>query len=249
MKQITVVFLFILLLCSGNIIAQNATDIIDNAIDKVLGETSQGEMTMKIVRPDWDREVSMKYWSKGTDYYLVYITAPARDKGQVFMKRENEMWNYIPSINRLIKMPPSMMSQSWMGSDFTNNDLLRRSSMVDDYNHTLLEDEKIDGVLCYVIESIPKPDAPVVWGKVVSWISKDDYDIYKVQYFDEDMELINTELGENKKKMGGKNILTKMTMIPADKQGHQTIIEYDAITFDNPIQNNFFSKQNMKKVR
>ena len=107
--------------------AQNlsAREIVKKANDKATGNTSQGKMKMTIVRPDWTREVTMKSWSKGTQYYLIYITEPARDKGQVFMKRDQDMWNWMPGINRMIKLPPSMMGQSWMGSDFTNDDLVR----------------------------------------------------------------------------------------------------------------------------
>jgi len=137
-----------------------------------MGKTSQGLNKMIVVRPDWKREVEMKMWSKGNDYYLILITAPAREKGQVFLKRKNEMWNWIPSINRMIKIPPSMMSQSWMGSDFTNDDLVRESNIQRDYSLTLLGEDVLDGVKCWKIRGIPHPDAPVVWGKILYWVRK-----------------------------------------------------------------------------
>lgn len=105
--------------------AQDITEIIKKADEKFRGTSSQGEMTMIIQRPTWSREVSMKNWTLGNDYSMIYITAPAKEKGQVFLKRHNEMWNWVPSIERMIKIPPSMMMQSWMGSDFTNDDLVR----------------------------------------------------------------------------------------------------------------------------
>lgn len=114
-----------------------AKEIIKKADDKGRGLTSRSEMTMTIVRPGWSRSISMKMWSKGTEYALIYITAPAKEKGQVFLKRENDMWNWIPSIERIVKIPPSMMMQSWMGSDFTNDDLVKESSIVKDYDQKL----------------------------------------------------------------------------------------------------------------
>jgi len=127
----------------------SAKEIIDKADKKNRGETSQGTMAMKIVRPEWERNVEMKSWSKGDDYFLIYITAPAKDKGQVFLKRKKEMWNWVPSIERMIKIPPSMMMQSWMGSDFTNDDLVKQSSIVNDYTHTLLGEETIRDQLLF----------------------------------------------------------------------------------------------------
>ena len=127
----------------------SAKEIIDKADKKNRGETSQGTMSMKIVRPEWERNVEMKSWSKGDDYFLIYITAPAKDKGQVFLKRKKEMWNWVPSIERMIKIPPSMMMQSWMGSDFTNDDLVKQSSIVNDYTHTLLGEETIRDQLLF----------------------------------------------------------------------------------------------------
>ena len=149
---------------------QSATEIIQRANDKLQGESSIAKMTMEIVRPDWERSVSMKAWSKGEDYSLILITAPARDQGSAFLKRGNEIWNWLPDINRTIKMPPSMMSQSWMGSDFDNNDLVRESSIVVDYVHSFAGDSTISGYDAYKINMTPKEDAPIVWDKVVVFI-------------------------------------------------------------------------------
>ena len=145
-----------------------AKDIVRIADEKNRGETMQGEMSMTIIRPKWERTVSMKSWSKGDKYFMIYITEPAKEKGQVFLKVDKEMWNYVPTISRMIKIPPSMMMQSWMGSDFTNDDLVKQSSIVVDYDHTLLGEENIRGMECYKIELIPHEDAAVVWGKIIS---------------------------------------------------------------------------------
>jgi outer membrane lipoprotein-sorting protein len=227
----------------------SAKDIVQRANDKATGNSSQGTMKMTIVRPDWSREVTMKSWSKGTGYYLIYITEPARDKGQVFMKRDQDMWNWMPTINRMIKLPPSMMGQSWMGSDFTNDDLVRMNSIIDDYTHEITGSEKIDGLDCYIIELIPKPEAAVVWGRIRLWISRSEYYQLKGEYFDEDGKLVNTMVSSDIKQMGDRMLPSKTIMSPVDKPGNQTILESIDVVFNIPIEDDFFSQQNMKNVR
>ena len=228
---------------------KTALEIIEAADNKNRGETNQGTMIMKIVRPDWERTVEMKSWSKGDDYFLIYIMAPAKDKGQVFLKRKKEMWNWVPTIERMIKIPPSMMMQSWMGSDFTNDDLVKQSSIVKDYTHTLLGEETIRDQVCYKIELIPLPDAPVVWGKIISWITKDGYNLWKSEYYDEDEFLINIENGYDLKDFGDRIIPSRMEIVPADEPGKKTILLMNDILFNQPIDDNYFTQQYMKKVR
>jgi outer membrane lipoprotein-sorting protein len=226
-----------------------ATEIIDKADKKNRGETSQGTMTMKIVRPDWERTVEMKSWSKGDDFFLIYVTAPAKDKGQVFLKRYKEMWNWVPSIERMIKIPPSMMMQSWMGSDFTNDDLVKQSSIVKDYSHTLLGEETIREQVCYKIELIPHPDAPVVWGKIISWVTKDGFNLWKSEYYDEDEFLVNIQNASDIKNFGDRTLPSKMEIIPADEPEKKTILIFTDNVFNKPIDEGFFTQQNMKRVR
>ncbi len=239
---------FLLIVISSTAIAQNATEIVQKANEKMQGESSQVEMTMQIVRPNWERSVSMKAWSLNLDYSLILITAPARDEGSAYLKRENEIWNWQPSINRTIKMPPSMMSQSWMGSDFSNNDLVREASIVIDYTHTLLRDSTVSGYDSYKIEMIPKPEAPVVWGKVITFISKDEYLQLRTEFYDEDDELVRLMEGSEIKEMDDRIIPTRMEMIPMDEEGHKTVIIYDQMEFNIDISQSFFSIQNMKRV-
>lgn len=226
-----------------------AKEIVAKADEKNRGETSQGEMTMTIVRPKWERAISMKTWSKGDKYFVIYITAPAKEKGQVFLKVDKEMWNWVPSISRMIKIPPSMMMQSWMGSDFTNDDLVKQSSIVVDYDHKLMGEENIRGMNCYKIELIPHEDAAVVWGKIISWITKDGFNLWRSEYYDEDGYLVNTEISSNIQQMGDRSIPTHVEMIPADDPGKKTIMEFKNLIFNKPIDDSFFSKQNMKRVR
>lgn len=228
---------------------QDAKEIVQKADELMRSNSSYSEMTMTIVKPNWSRTMGMKIWALEPDYAMIYITEPARDKGTVTLKRKNEVWNWLPSAQRVIKIPPSMMLQSWMGSDFTNDDLVRQSSIVNDYNHKLIGEEKLNGYDCYKIMMIPKPEAGVVWEKIVTWISKNNYFQVQADHYDEDNVLIKSFIGSKEKKMGGRNILTYWEMIPVDKPGNKTIMEYESIQFNYKIDEGFFSEQNMKRVR
>ena len=238
-----------MLLLPFSVVAQDAREIIRIADERIRGETSQTEMVISIIRPSWTRDIAVKTWSKGTDYSFILIQSPARDKGTVFLKRKREIWNWVPSIERTIKLPPSMMMQSWMGSDFTNDDLIKESSIVEDYTHKILSDSVILDRTCYKIELNPKPEAPVVWGKIYSWVDKKDYLILRSELFDEDGYLVNEVVYSDIKMLGGRLIPAKMEYIPADKPGQKTVILYDNMIFDKPLPDGFFSMQNMKRVR
>lgn len=249
-KFILINIISLVILFPEGLVAQELTakEIVAKADKKNRGETSQGLMEMKIIRPDWERTVEMKNWSQGDDYFMIYITEPAKDKGQVFLKRQKEMWNWVPSIERMIKIPPSMMMQSWMGSDFTNDDLVKQSSIVVDYIHELLGEEEIRGQLCYKIQLIPSPDAPVVWGKIISWITKDGFNVWKNEYYDEDNYLVNIENAYDIKDFGDRTLPSRFEIVPADEEGKKTILTMKDLIFNKPIDNNFFSQQNMKSI-
>jgi outer membrane lipoprotein-sorting protein len=225
-----------------------AKEIVQKADQKGRGLTSQGEMTMTIIRPSWSRAVTMKSWQKGTDYALILITSPAKDEGQVFLKIKNDMWNWMPSIDKMIKIPPSMMMQSWMGSDFTNDDLVKESSVVNDYDHKLLGEESVRDQNCYKIEMMPHPDAAVTWGKVIMWVTKSGFDIWKVEYYDEDMKLINVMNASDIKRMGDREIPVRLEIIPVENLNNKTVLETKTIVFNKPISVDFFSQQNMKRL-
>lgn len=243
-------------LASGYAVAVNAADTsltgeqIVRRSDKVMrGESSRSELTMTIVRPNWRRSISMKSWTKGNRYSLVLITAPPREDGQAFLKRGVEMWHWVPSISRMIKIPPSMMSQSWMGSDFTNEDLLRESSIVTDYEHTLIDVDTIDGREAYRIRSIPRPQAPVVWSKVLLWIDTDNFTQVRTEDYDEDSTLVNVMTFSDVKDMGGREIPTRMVMVPQDEPEHKTILEIEDMEFNVDLDDSFFSQRNMRRLR
>ncbi len=248
-KYIYFIFLTVIFLLSTVLCAQDARHIVQKSDELLRAKSSYSEMTMKIVKPDWSRELTMKIWALEPDYALVLITKPAKDKGVVTLKRKMEVWNWIPSVHRIIKIPPSMMLQSWMGSDFTNDDLVRQSSIVQDYNHSVAGQDTTDGYPCYKILMIPKPEAGVVWGKIFLWVSKKEYLQLKANYYDEDGVLVKTMTGNNVQKMGGRLIPAHWEMIPVDKPGQKTVMDYLKIKFNIKIDESFFSQQNMKRVR
>ena len=170
-------------------------------------------------------------------------------QGTGFLKIKTEMWNWVPSIDKTIKIPPSMMLQSWMGSDFTNDDLVKQSSIVVDYTHKLLGREKVREMECYKIELTPLPDAAVIWGKVIMWITVNGYDQWMAEYYDEDNKLVNVSNNYDIKRMGDREIPTRLEMIPQNKKGQKTIIHIDDMRFNAGIDESFFSQQNMKKIR
>ncbi len=238
-----------LLLAATGVMGQSAVDIVRKSDEKLRGLSSYSEMKMTIVRPDWTREIQMKSWTKGDDLALMLITAPARDKGAAFLKRGKELWNWQPTIDRTIKLPPSMMLQSWMGSDFTNDDLVKQSSIVEDYTHKIVGEETVEGRLTWKIEMTPKPDAPVVWGKLTLWIDKEEYMQLKGEFYDEDGYLVNSMTGKSIKKLGGKLLPAVLEITPADKPGQKTVVEYLTLNFDQKLEEGYFSVQNMKRVK
>lgn len=227
--------------------AQNATEIVKKADQKMRGATSQANMVIRIVRPSWSREMEVKTWMKGTAYAMILIKTPARDKGTAFLKKKKEVWNWLPTLERTIKLPPSMMSQSWMGTDFTNDDLVKESSVVEDYAHSIVGDTVIAGRNCYIIQLIPKPEAAVVWGKLILCIDKQDFLELYTRFYDEQGTLQNTMRADEVKIMDGRLIPTRMEMVPADKAGQRTEIIYKSILFDRPLGDDFFSVDRLKQ--
>jgi hypothetical protein len=228
---------------------ESATDVVRKADENMRGSSSYAEMTMTIVKPTWSRSISMKTWTLGNEYGLVLITSPERDRGTVTLKRKTEVWNWLPSIERVIKIPPSMMLQSWLGSDFTNDDLVKESSIVNDYTHTLSGDSTIEGRACYKIILIPRENAAVVWGKVVLFITKEGYCELRSEMYDEEGTLSKVLTGDRIKTFGDRMLPTYWEMLPANEPGQKTILEYRILHFDVPLRESFFSEQNMRRIR
>jgi outer membrane lipoprotein-sorting protein len=243
-KLLMFLFLFPLTL-----LTQEARQILKKMEDNMRGNSAYAEMDISIVRPRFTREMSVKSWTKGEDYSMILITAPARDRGTIFLKRQKEIWNYVPAVDRLIKLPPSMMSQSWMGTDFSNDDLVRESSILDDYTHQILRTEKYNNYECYVIEMMPKPESAVVWGKVLVWITKEDYINLRTENYDERNKLINVMQMSEITPVGNRKVPFRLELIPQDKQGQKTVMVYTDLKIDLPVEDDFFSIQNIKKIR
>ncbi|MEI6048640.1 MAG: outer membrane lipoprotein-sorting protein [Bacteroidota bacterium] len=254
MKKISkMCFLLALFLLNNTFLsaqAVNATDIVRKSDEKFNGEKSSiMVMSMTIIRPTWQRTVEFKNWSLGRDYALTLITAPAKDANQTFLKRGTEMWSWNPAISRLIKFPPSMMSQGWMGSDYTNDDILKESSVVNDYTHEIVGEETILGRLCYKIKMVAKENAAVVWGQQLRWIDKKDLLVLRAELFDEEGSLVRTETGSEIKTMDGRVIPTRLELVPAEEPGNKTLVDIKEIKFNVQILESFFSQQNMKNIR
>ncbi len=231
-----------------SLMAQDAKEIIKQSNELMKGKTQYAEMTMKIIRPTWKREMSMKFCSMGTDYSLILVTAPAKEKGQAFLMAENEMWTWNPTIRSIIKIGASMKSQGWMGSDLSNDEILDESSIVVDYTHKIVGSEKVAGKECYKIECTPKENAAIIWGKQIKWVTKDENKMQlKTEYYDEDDYLIKTEKASDIKMMDGREIPTKFEVIPEDDPDNKTEMIINKIIFDVKVDKSFFTQQNMKR--
>jgi len=224
-------------------------EIVKKADDLMQGVTSQSEMEMTIIRPSWQRTISFKSWGKGRNLSMSLITAPPKESGQSFLKLKNDMWSWNPTINRMIKLPPSLMSQGWMGSDYTNDDILKESSIVLDYTHKIIGSESLSGYDCYKIQLDPKENAAVVWGKIILWISKTEYYELKAGYYDEDGKIVKTHILSDVKFMYDRKIPTHFEIIPADKPNQKTEVRILSSKFNIPIQDSFFSQQQMKALK
>ncbi len=227
---------------------QDATEIVKTADARMRGKTSQALITIQTVRPGWTREMKVKTWMKGTDLAMILIQSPANERGIVYLKRRKEVWNWLPSLEKIIKLPPSMMSQSWMGTDFTNDDLVKESSIVFDYTHQLIGDTVIAERDCYQVRMLPKPEAAVVWGQLIVCIDKKDYLELHTRFYDEEGTMVNSMNAYDIKKMDNRTIPTRFEMIPADKPGRKTVMIYEQVFYDRPMDDGFFTTEQMKQV-
>lgn len=246
-------WLFLVAVVWGSEFNQNQelspSQVVKKAMDQMRGNTSQAELTIRTVRPTWSREMSVRTWMKGENYSVIQILSPAKDRGVAFLKRKKEVWNWIPTLERSIKLPPSMMSQSWMGTDFTNDDLVKESSMVEDFTHSFVRDSVIQGNLCYGIELIPHPEAAIVWGKLVMYIDKKNFIELYTKFYDEDGALVNIMTAYDVTMMGGRLIPTRVEMIPTDKKNQKTEIIYKNIVFNRTIDDNFFTLEQLRSLK
>ena len=226
----------------------DAATIVKEAIDHWRGLSSETVMTMVIHRPDWERTMTMRGWTKGDDRSLVRVLEPRKDRGNGTLTDDNSMWSYSPKVNRVIKIPSSMMGQSWMGSDFSNKDVARADDIVDQYDHSILRSEEVDGITIYEIEAIPHEDAAVVWGREVLSI-RDDHVVTTHRFYDQDGELVKTltslEIGE----MGGRVIAMRQRMSKVETPDEWTEIQVVSVDYEVELKDSLFTLSNLRNPR
>ena len=246
--RIPVIFLTLVFSLPAQAEQPTARELVQKAMDHWRGLTSQGVSTMSIHRPDWQRSMTMKSWSKGDKTSLVRVIEPARDAGNGTLLNDNNMWTYTPRINRVIKVPSSMMSQSWMGSDFSNKDIAKSTDIIDQYDHELTAQEEVDGHVQYTITSIPHEDAAVVWGREVL-VVRDDWVLLEQQFWDQDGVLVKKMETLEIAEMGGRAVAKVLRMGKVDTPGEWTQLSTEEIEFDLDLPDRLFTLSNLRNPR
>ncbi len=224
----------------------SAQEIVERMEVLMRGKTSQGSLVMEITTPNWQRRLTLKFWMSGKDKALVKILSPAKEAGIATLRLGSNMWNYLPRVERTVKMPLSMMMQPWMGSDFTNDDMMKATSFVDDYQHRLVNREKEGEKELWVVESVPKPGVAVVWGKIILKIG-DDYLPRREEFYDEKGRVVKLLEFSDLQILGGRKFPTRWKMTTLNKKGCSTTLSYQKIEFDLPIPEETFSLQSLKR--
>lgn len=226
----------------------DARSIVRDAVDHWRGLSSYSEMTMVIHRPDWERSMTMRAWTKGDKKSLVRVIEPRKDRGNGTLTDDNNMWTFSPKVNRVIKIPSSMMSQSWMGSDFSNKDIARADDIIDQYEHTLLSTTEADGFKVYEIESVPHEDAAVVWGREQLRI-REDYVVLEHDFYDQDGELVKALESLEIAEMGGRAVAKRQRMTKAESPDEWTEIRMLAVEYEIDIRDSVFTQSNLRNPR
>ncbi len=226
---------------------ESAKEIIDR-IDRLMrGDSSHGQVEMTVVTRRWKRTLVLDIWSEGTEKALIRILKPKKEEGTVTLKVESEIWNYLPKIDRTIRVPTSMMMGSWMGSHFTNDDLVKESQLVRDYQIGISFEGERDGLKVYELTLHPLPEAPVVWGKIVYQVDKEQLLPRWTRYYGEDGELKRIMTFHDIREMGGRLIPSRMKLVPANKQGEYTEMIYHQLEFDMAIPERTFSLSALRR--
>ena len=226
----------------------SAQDLVRQAVDHFRGLTSYSQMTMVIHRPDWERSMTMRGWTAGDDNALVRVVEPKKDAGNGTLTLDGNMWTFSPKINRVIKVPSSMMSQNWMGSDFSNKDISKTSDIIDQYEHTLVAQREENGHQIYTIQSIPYEDSAIVWGKEVLVI-RDDWVLLEQQFWDQDGVLLKTMEASEIKVMSGRSVASVLRMRKTEKPGEWTELRTLEVDFDTQLHSNMFTLSNLRNPR
>ena len=221
--------------------------ILDKVDDLFRSQSSHGFATMTVATAHWKRSLTLEMWSKGKDKSLVRILAPKKEKGTTTLRSGNDIWNYLPKVKRVIKLPSSMMAASWMGSHFTNDDLVKESRMADDYTFEITFRGEVAGDDIVEVTCHPKPEAAVVWGKVLVRARLKDYLPLFVKYFDEDLRLARTMTFSQVSGLGGRMLPAVLTMVPEEKPDESTIVRYEKMEFDIGLDDDFFSLRTLQR--
>ena len=244
---LTIIFIFVIFSNYVNAFNLDPEKILDGVDDLYRSNASYGILTLSVTTVNWQRTLTLEQWTKGENKSLIKVLKPKKEKGLATLRVDKNVWNYMPKVKRVVKIPSSMMSSSWMGSHFTNDDLVKQSRMAEDYTFSITfegmqDDEEIVEITC-----IPNKEAAVVWGKVEVVVYADDYIPLRMIYYDEDLLLSRTLEFTNIQKMDGKMIPTLMSMIPADESGESTTVKWDEILFDVAIDDEFFSLRKLQQ--
>jgi outer membrane lipoprotein-sorting protein len=250
MRQLTTIVLLLMaaIASHGAETAPDATALVRAAVDHWRGMSSYSEMSMVIHRPDWERSMTMRAWTKGDKKSLVRVIEPKKDRGNGTLTDDNDMWTFSPKVNRVIKIPSSMMGQSWMGSDFSNKDVARADDIVDQYDHTLLGTQKTDGGTVYEIRSVPHEHAAVVWGREELRV-RDDHVLLEHRFYDQDGVLVKTLKTLQIEEMGGRTIARRQRMIKSDAPEEWTEIEVLSVKYEIDIPDSVFTLSNLRNPR
>ncbi|MFC1858515.1 outer membrane lipoprotein-sorting protein [Thermodesulfobacteriota bacterium] len=250
-KQINLVLTLIFAIVAASSSHGNAQDpqkLVQNAFNYWRGNASISTVVMTIHRPEWQRAMTLKAWTRGETESLFRIIDPPKDSGNGTLKKGREMWMFNPKINRIIKVPPSMMSQAWMGSDFSNNDLAKSDSLLNDYIHKITGTETHEGKKVFLIESLPKPDAPVVWGMLRLKV-REDYILLSEVYFDEDFEPVKIMTADDIQMLGGKLFPRTWKMQKVDADSEYTLLQYEELSFKPRLESSLFTLSNLRNPR
>jgi len=224
-----------------------AEDLLNASDDMYRGDSSTATISMHVKTARWDRTMTMDVWSQGEEKSLLLIKSPAKEAGTATLKVEDNIWNYLPKVDRTMKVPASMMSGAWMGSHFSNDDLVKESRMAQDYEFAITSKPADNPEGLYIVECTPLPDAPVVWGKVIVKVRGEDLLTTEITYWDEKGELKRTMQFLDIKELGGRNMPSKMMLLPADKPDEYTEVIYEALDFDAEVPESTFTLQSLKQ--
>jgi outer membrane lipoprotein-sorting protein len=250
MKRIAAVFTILLLLLTPSLFfgqdrrADEAEKIVKKMDELYRSSASEALVEMEIITPHWQRTLKMKAWSQGLDKTFIRILEPNKETGIATLRIGSEMWNYLPKTNKVIKIPPSMMMSSWMGSDFTNDDLVKEFTFIESYHFEMTSPALPEPGTVYV-KCIPKEGLPIVWGYVVIAAGQTDYMPVWEKYYDEKGNLVREMLFKEVKAFGNRRIPSVMELIPKTKEGQKTVLRYLEAQFDIAVDSNIFTLRNL----